>query len=72
MPEATIDTASPNTLNPDTPNPDTQNQGSNERAQTGSNPTTNATNSSQASSQGVVSYEDFVKASEQKIFIDRR
>ena len=72
MPEATIDTASPNTLNPDTPNPNSQNQGSNERAQTGSNPTTNAPNSSQASSQGVVSYEDFVKASEQQIFIDRR
>lgn len=48
-------------------NPNTPNSGSNERAQTGSNPTTNATNS-----QGVVSYEDFVKASEQQIFIDRR
>lgn len=57
MPEAPIDTANSNNLN----------QGSNERAQTGSNPTTNAPNS-----QGVVSYEDFVKASEQQIFIDRR
>ncbi|UAY37007.1 DUF805 domain-containing protein [Moraxella osloensis] len=62
MPEASTDAANPNTLNPDT-----QNQGSNERAQTDSNPTTNAPNS-----QGVVSYEDFVKASEQQIFIDRR
>ena len=53
--------------NPNTQNPNTPNQGSNERAQTGSNPTANATNS-----QGVVSYEDFVKASEQQIFIDRR
>ena len=57
MPEAPTDAANSNTSN----------QGSNERAQTGSNPTTNATNS-----QGVVSYEDFVKASEQQIFIDRR
>ena len=48
-------------------NPNTPNSGSDERAQTGSNPTVNATNS-----QGVVSYEDFVKASEQQIFIDRR
>lgn len=67
MPEAPTDAASPNTLNPNSSNPNTLNQGSNERAQTGSNPTTNATNS-----QGVVSYEDFVKASEQQIFIDRR
>ena len=57
MPEAPTDAANSNTSN----------QGSNERAQTGSNPTANATNS-----QGVVSYEDFVKASEQQIFIDRR
>lgn len=56
-----------NSPNPDIPNPNSPNQGSNERAQTGSNPTTNAPNS-----QGVVSYEDFVKASEQQIFIDRR
>lgn len=48
-------------------NPNTPNSASDERAQTGSNPTANATNS-----QGVVSYEDFVKASEQQIFIDRR
>lgn len=73
MPEAPIDTANPNTLNPNSsnsnsPNSNNLNQGSNERAQTGSNPTTNAPNSSQ----GVVSYEDFVKASEQQIFIDRR
>ena len=62
------DTAiNPNSSNPNTQNPNTPNQGSNERAQTGSNPTANATNS-----QGVVSYEDFVKASEQQIFIDRR
>ena len=67
MPEAPIDTANPNTLNPNSSNPNNLNQGSNERAQTGSNPTTNATGS-----QGVVSYEDFVKASEQQIFIDRR
>lgn len=72
MPEAPIDTANPNTLNPNSlnsnsPNSNNLNQGSNERAQTGSNPTTNAPNS-----QGVVSYEDFVKASEQQIFIDRR
>lgn len=66
MPEAPIDTANPNTLNPNSLNPNNLNQGSNERAQTGSNPTTNAPNS-----QGVVSYEDFVKASEQQIFIDR-
>ena len=58
MPEAPTDAANSNTSN----------QGSNERAQTGSNPTTNAPNSRQ----GVVSYEDFVKASEQQIFIDRR
>ena len=57
MPEAPTDAANSNTSN----------QGSNERAQTGSNPTTNAPNS-----QGVVSYEDFVKAYEQQIFIDRR
>lgn len=72
MPEATIDAANPNTLNPNSSNPNnpnsnSPNQGLNERAQTGSNPTTNAPNS-----QGVVSYEDFVKASEQQIFIDRR
>ncbi|VXB79557.1 conserved membrane hypothetical protein [Enhydrobacter sp. 8BJ] len=67
MPEAPIDTANPNTPNPNSSNPNNLNQGSNERAQTGSNPTTNAPNS-----QGVVSYEDFVKASEQQIFIDRR
>ena len=63
MPDAPTDAANPNTLNPNN-----LNQGSNERAQTGSNSTTNAPNSSQ----GVVSYEDFVKASEQQIFIDRR
>ena len=62
MPDAPTDAANPNSPNPNSPN-----QGSNERAQTGSNPTTNAPNS-----QGVVSYEDFVKASEQQIFIDRR
>ena len=72
MPEAPTEAANsnssnPNTLNPDTPNPNIPNSASNERAQTGSNSTTNATNS-----QGVVSYEDFVKASEQQIFIDRR
>ena len=67
MPEAPIDTANPNTLNPNSSNSNNLDQGSNERAQTGSNPTTNAPNS-----QGVVSYEDFVKASEQQIFIDRR
>lgn len=67
MPDAPTDTANPNTLNPNGSNPNNLNQGSNERAQTGSNPTTNAPNS-----QGVVSYEDFVKASEQQIFIDRR
>ena len=68
MPEAPTDTANPNTLNPNSSNPNNLNQGSNERAQTGSsNSTTNAPNS-----QGVVSYEDFVKASEQQIFIDRR
>lgn len=67
MPEAPTDTANPNTLNPNSSNSNNLNQGSNERAQTGSNPTTNA-----MGSQGVVSYEDFVKASEQQIFIDRR
>lgn len=67
MPEAPTDAANYNSPNPDTPNSNSPNQGLNERAQTGSNPTTNATNS-----QGVVSYEDFVKASEQQIFIDRR
>jgi len=67
MPEAPTDTANPNTLNPNSSNPNTPNSASDERAQTGSNPTTNAPNS-----QGVVSYEDFVKASEQQIFIDRR
>jgi uncharacterized membrane protein YhaH (DUF805 family) len=67
MPEVPTDAANPNTLNPNSSNPNNLTQGSNERAQTGSNPTTNAPNS-----QGVVSYEDFVKASEQQIFIDRR
>lgn len=67
MPEASTDAANPNTLNPNSSNPNNLNQGSNERAQTGSNSTTNAPNS-----QGMVSYEDFVKASEQQIFIDRR
>ena len=68
MPEAPTATANPNTLNPNSSNPNNLNQGSDERAQTGSsNSTTNAPNS-----QGVVSYEDFVKASEQQIFIDRR
>lgn len=62
MPEAPTDAANYNSPNSNSPN-----QGSNERAQTASNPTTNVTNS-----QGVVSYEDFVKASEQQIFIDRR
>ena len=68
MPEAPTDAANPSNQNPNSLNPNNLNQGSNERAQTGSNPTTNAPNSSQ----GVVSYEDFVKASEQQIFIDRR
>lgn len=67
MPEAPTDAANSNSPNPDTPNSNTPNSASDERAQTGSNPTTNAPNS-----QGVVSYEDFVKASEQQIFIDRR
>ena len=67
MPDAPTDAANPNTPNPNSSNPNNLNQGSNERAQTGSNSTTNAPNS-----QGVVSYEDFVKASEQQIFIDRR
>lgn len=67
MPELPTDAANTNSPNPNSSNPNNLNQGSNERAQTGSNPTTNATNS-----QGVVSYEDFVKASEQQIFIDRR
>lgn len=53
--------------NYNSPNPNSPNQGSNERAQIGSKPTTNA-----MGSQGAVSYEDFVKASEQQIFIDRR
>ena len=53
--------------NPNTQNPNSSNSASDERAQTDSNPTANAPNS-----QGVVSYEDFVKASEQQIFIDRR
>ena len=66
-PEAPTAAANYNSPNPNSPNPNFTNQGSNERAQTGSNPTTNAPNS-----QGVVSYEDFVKASEQQIFIDRR
>ena len=68
MPDAPTDAANPNTQNPNSSNANPPNQGSNERAQTGSHPTTNAPNSSQ----GVVSYEDFVKASEQQIFIDRR
>ena len=68
MPEAPTDAANPNTLNPNSSNPNNLNQGSNERAQTNSNPITNAT----TNNQGVVSYEDFVKASEQQIFIDRR
>lgn len=67
MPEAPTNAASPNTLNPNSSNSNNLDQGSNERAQTGSNPTTNA-----MGSQGAVSYEDFVKASEQQIFIDRR
>ncbi len=67
MPEAPTDAANSNSSNPDTSNPNSPNQGSNERAQTGSKPTTNA-----MGSQGAVSYEDFVKASEQQIFIDRR
>lgn len=70
MPEAPTDTAiNPNTLNlnPNSSNPNIPNSASDERAQTGSNPTANA-----MGSQGVVSYEDFVKASEQQIFIDRR
>lgn len=68
MPEAPTDAANSNSSNPDSSNPNNLNQGSDERAQTGSsNSTTNAPNS-----QGVVSYEDFVKASEQQIFIDRR
>ncbi|HBI49108.1 MAG TPA: hypothetical protein DDY26_04685 [Moraxellaceae bacterium] len=67
MPDAPTDTANPSTLNPNGSNPNNLNQGSDERAQTGSNSTTDA-----PSSQGVVSYEDFVKASEQQIFIDRR
>nr|WP_314232295.1 DUF805 domain-containing protein [uncultured Moraxella sp.] len=66
-PEASTDAANPSNQNPNSSNPNNPNQGLNERAQTGSNPTANATNS-----QGVVSYEDFVKASEQQIFIDRR
>lgn len=66
-PEAPTAAANSNSSNPDTPNPNSPNQGSNERAQTGSKPTTNA-----MGSQGAVSYEDFVKASEQQIFIDRR
>ena len=68
MPEAPTDAANPSNQNPNSSNPNNPNQSLNERAQTGSNPTTNAPNSSQ----GVVSYEDFVKASEQQIFIDRR
>lgn len=64
MPEAPTDTA----INPNSSNPNTPNSASNERAQTNSNPITNAT----TNNQGVVSYEDFVKASEQQIFIDRR
>lgn len=57
------DAANSNSSNPNIPN-----SASDERAQTSSNPTTNAT----TNNQGVVSYEDFVKASEQQIFIDRR
>lgn len=67
MPDAPTDAANPNTLNPNSSNPNNLNQGSNERAQTGSKLTTN-----DMGSQGAVSYEDFVKASEQQIFIDRR
>lgn len=66
-PEASTDAANPSNQNPNSSNPNNPNQSLNERAQTDSNPTTNAPNS-----QGVVSYEDFVKASEQQIFIDRR
>ena len=66
-PEASTDAANPSNQNPNSSNPNNPNQGLNERAKTDSNPTTNAPNS-----QGVVSYEDFVKASEQQIFIDRR
>ena len=66
-PEASTDAANPSNQNPNSSNPNNPNQGLNERAQTDSNPTTNAPNS-----QGVVSYEDFIKASEQQIFIDRR
>ena len=66
-PEASTDAANPSNQNPNSSNPNNPNQGLNERAQTDSNPTANATNS-----QGVVSYEDFIKASEQQIFIDRR
>lgn len=66
-PEASTDAANPSNQNPNSSNPNNPNQGLNERAQTDSNPTTNAPNS-----QRVVSYEDFVKASEQQIFIDRR
>ena len=67
MPEVLTDAANSNSSNTNSSNPNTPNSASDERAQTGSNPTTNAPNS-----QGVVSYEDFVKASEQQIFIDRR
>lgn len=66
-PEASTDAANPSNQNPNSSNPNNPNQGLNERAQTDSNPTTNAPNN-----QGVVSYEDFIKASEQQIFIDRR
>ena len=66
-PEASTDAANPSNQNPNSSNPNNPNQGLNERAQTDSNPTANAPNS-----QGVVSYEDFIKASEQQIFIDRR
>lgn len=66
-PEASTDAANPSNQNPNSSNPNNPNQSLNERAQTDSNPTTNAPNS-----QGVVSYEDFIKASEQQIFIDRR
>lgn len=66
-PEAPTAAANPSNQNPNSSNPNNPNQSLNERAQTDSNPTTNAPNS-----QGVVSYEDFIKASEQQIFIDRR
>lgn len=68
MPELPTDAANTNSPNSNSSNPNTPNSASDERAQTSSNPTTNAT----TNNQGVVSYEDFIKASEQQIFIDRR